>query len=82
MLIKKDKLDRKLNSVHVLTDCLGQLNIGKDIGGIDGDIVIIIVVLTFLTDSFIIVRAKLLCINIHQFGLTYSIISLVCTTLE
>ena len=48
MLIKKDKLDKKLNSVHVLTNCLGQLNIGKDIGGIDGDVIIIIVVLYIL----------------------------------
>ena len=48
MLIKKDKLDKKLNSVHVLTNCLGQLNIGKDIGGIDGDVIIIIVVLSIL----------------------------------
>ena len=48
MVIKKDKLDEKLNSVHVLTNCLGQLNIGKDIGGIDGDVIIIIVVLSII----------------------------------
>ena len=48
MVIKKDKLDEKLNSVHVLTNCLGQLNIGKDIGGIDGDVIIIIIVLSIL----------------------------------
>ena len=48
MVIKKDKLDKKLNSVHVLTNCLGQLNIGKDIGGIDGDVIIIIVVLSII----------------------------------
>ena len=52
MVIKKDKLDKKLNSVHVLTNCLGQLNIGKDIGGIDGDVIIIIVVLPIVPQEY------------------------------
>ena len=53
--------------VYPLTDCFCQLNIGKDVKGIDHNIIIVIIVFVFVLLGNIVVRA------IHMF-LTWKVI--------